>query len=82
MGYMPHRTCPNCENPGVPVMFGMPSAAVIPAIDRGLLKLGGCIIEGDERTTWWCASCQESFQGPKTYRAIAKAIETATEPAD
>jgi hypothetical protein len=74
---MPPRTCPTCQDPAVPVLFGMPSPVVIPAVKSGLLELGGCIVRGDEHTTWWCATCQESFEGPNTHRAIGEAIESA-----
>lgn len=55
----------------------MPSSVVIPAVKNGLLELGGCIVRGDEHTTWWCANCKESFPGPDTHRAISEAIASA-----
>ena len=82
MEYMPSRTCPTCQNPGVPVLFGMPSSVVIPAARGGLLELGGCIVRGDQHTTWWCAICKESFQGPNTHGAISEAIANVGAPID
>ncbi len=67
-------TCPTCHKPGTPVLFGMPSSVVIPAVKSGLLEIGGCIVRGDEHTTWWCATCKESFQGPDTHGPIDEAI--------
>lgn len=74
---MPSRTCPTCQNAGVPVLFGMPSSVVMPAVKSGLLELGGCIVRGHQHTTWWCATCKESFHGPDTHGPISGAITSS-----
>lgn len=55
-------------------MFGMPAPHVSEAVQAGRLTLGGCMISGDEDNTWSCPTCEETFQGPDTGRAIHDAI--------
>lgn len=55
-------------------MFGMPAPYVFDAVEARRLKLGGCMIYGEEDTTWWCSTCEDTFQGPDTSRAIDEAI--------
>ena len=58
----------------------MPSSEVAPAVDQGLLYLGGCE-PGDEDSSWWCPQCETAFAGPGTGRAISEAIRRAESPA-
>lgn len=62
------------------MMFGMPDPIVRFAVQEGRLKLGGCIISGDEDSTWWCAVCDESFVGPNARWAISQAIASDFDP--
>lgn len=55
-------------------MFGMPAPHVFDAVQAGRLTLGGCMISGEEDTTWSCPTCEDTFQGPDTGSAIHDAI--------
>ena len=46
--------CPRCGLPALPVAFGFPSAEMLEAVDKGLLALGGCVVDGDD-PDWTCA---------------------------
>lgn len=70
------RLCPTCSTTGVPVLYGMPAPHVRPAVEQGLLALGGCVIRGGEHSTWWCAECEQFFDGPNTRRAIDTALDS------
>ena len=63
------RYCPACNTRGIPVIYGMPSSDLHQAVEQGLIALGGCIVRGDEDSTWWCPDCEESFAGPDRRRA-------------
>ena len=45
------RRCPTCQTTGVPVMYGMPPSEVLPAVEQGLLALGGCVVNGEADST-------------------------------
>jgi hypothetical protein len=68
---------PTCQTTGIPILHGMPSSEVLPAVDQGLLALGGCE-PGDEDSSWWCPQCEKAFVGPGTGGAVNEAIEKGT----
>ncbi len=54
--------CPKCgssENV-VPIVYGYPSAELMAAAERGEVKLGGCVITGDD-PQWYCKACSYSW---------------------
>lgn len=75
------RVCPTCNTRGVPVLYGMPTGLVRPAVEQGLLAFGGCVVQGDvEFSTWFCPECEESFAGPDTRRALRDVLRPFVEP--
>jgi hypothetical protein len=51
------RTCPNgAAVRGVRILYGMPSADMFEAAQRGEIALGDCVIGGDD-PQWSCLKC-------------------------
>jgi hypothetical protein len=46
--------CPECDRPGVPLLFGLPVQEARDAAAAGDLALGGCIAD-EERPNWQCS---------------------------
>jgi transposase-like protein len=55
-------TCPRCHSSEqvVPIIYGYPSEELFEAADRGEVKLGGCVVTGDD-PQWFCKSCDYSW---------------------
>jgi hypothetical protein len=54
--------CPECgssENV-VPIVYGYPGEELLEAAERGEVKLGGCVVAGDD-PGWYCKSCAYSW---------------------
>ena len=48
------RRCPSCgEVSGVRIVYGMPDVDLVDQAERGLVVLGGCMVEPDQ-PTWAC----------------------------
>ena len=47
------RTCPRCGGAGVPMLFGLPTAAARHAGRAGRLVLAGCFVRGDGSDPQW-----------------------------
>ncbi len=48
-------TCPECGQPGIPIVYGYPSGEMFEAAEAGRIALGGCIIS-EEMPTWSCSA--------------------------
>jgi hypothetical protein len=46
-------TCPECAQPGIPLMFGLPIPEACEAARAGQLALGGCLLPYDP-PNWQC----------------------------
>lgn len=47
-------TCPECGEPGIPLVIGLPGEELQAAATRGRVKLGGCI--GEPGSHWECTA--------------------------
>lgn len=45
-----------CDKAMIPILYGMPGPEMLEEAERGEIKIGGCIIEGDA-PTFRCTSC-------------------------
>ena len=55
------ETCPKCGSARVrPIAYGLPSAQMGEAAERGEIALGGCVID-DRSRQWECADCNVTF---------------------
>ncbi len=54
--------CPECGSSEsvVPIIYGYPSEELVEAAAKGEVKLGGCIVTGDD-PGWHCKSCAYSW---------------------
>jgi hypothetical protein len=54
--------CPECGSSEgvVPIIYGYPGEELVEAAERGEVKLGGCIVTGDD-PGWYCKSCECSW---------------------
>ena len=68
------RKCPICDETGIPILYGYPSNGIWPAVEQGLLQVGGCI-GYDDQPTWWCETDQYWWDGPDPSRARADLFE-------
>lgn len=48
--------CTVCRGKAVPICYGFPSGAMVKAAERGVIILGGCIIDAGN-PSYWCESC-------------------------
>ena len=58
---MNKKTCPFCMSINVmPIIYGYPSSDMIERYEKGLIKLGGCVVrEGSPQ--WYCKDCDREF---------------------
>ncbi len=56
------KTCPSCKKTDeiVQILYGMPTQEAFEAGERGVLHIGGCIVE-PEQPTHHCIRCDVSF---------------------
>ena len=52
--------CPRCASACIPIVYGLPGSELIEAAIRGEVRLGGCIIEGED-PQWACTVCEVEF---------------------
>ena len=45
--------CPKCGRKLIPIVYGYPSAPMLEASTKNLIKLGGCVTTPDD-PEWWC----------------------------
>ncbi len=61
------RKCPACGSTDVvPILYGMPTAALCDQAEAGQIVLGGCVLTADD-PAWRCSVC-----GTDIYRISAK----------
>jgi hypothetical protein len=53
-------TCPKCGTPGVPFLYGYPTAEDFEREKRGELAIGGCCVKS-EMPAFRCGKCGEDF---------------------
>jgi hypothetical protein len=53
------RICPECRKSivPVPIAYGYPSPEMFEDADAGRVRLGGCVITGDD-PQWACPACE------------------------
>jgi len=61
--WAPAARCPQCGGRAVPIVYGMPTAALGDLADLGVLELAGCVIEVDQ-PDFRCARCGEGWVQP------------------
>lgn len=57
--------CPYCQSKKViPILYGLigPSPEMFKKLDKGEIKLGGCVIH-ENNPTHYCVDCKKSFKG-------------------
>jgi hypothetical protein len=55
------KTCPQCQSKNViPILYGMPSFEAWKKELKGLIRLGGCELFGDD-PQWYCKDCKKEF---------------------
>ena len=54
------ETCPFCGGKVIPIVYGEPSEEIFEKADKGEVKLGGCILTGQD-ADWACAECGQEF---------------------
>jgi hypothetical protein len=45
--------CPKCGRVLIPIVYGYPGFQMLEASEAGTLRLGGCVVTGDD-PLWWC----------------------------
>lgn len=63
----PHQqaelSCLSCGSADIiPIAYGLPGAKTLEAASQGLVKLGGCVIDGDAPATHACKACGREFR--------------------
>lgn len=57
---LPDAAPPSCRRCGasrtVPIVYGLPTLEIFEAAERGELRLGGCLVSGDD-PAWHCKAC-------------------------
>jgi len=54
--------CPKCQSPRViRIVYGFPTSEMFDKVDRGEVKLGGCIIKEDN-PDFYCKDCGHKFK--------------------
>ncbi len=55
------RRCPKCGSKKViHIVYGFPSPEAQKKAEQGKIKLGGCVVTGDN-PDWFCCECEEKF---------------------
>ena len=44
----------------MPIIYGYPSSDMIERYEKGLIKLGGCVVS-EESPQWYCKDCDREF---------------------
>ncbi len=52
--------CPVCGESLIPVVYGYPTEETMLEAERGLVKLGGCVVDNDN-SHYWCSNCDKEF---------------------
>ena len=53
-----NRRCPSCNSEQVvPIVYGFPSPKLIEEADKGLVVLGGCVVDA-KNPKWKCKACK------------------------
>ncbi|MBI1870915.1 MAG: hypothetical protein HYS07_06970 [Chlamydiae bacterium] len=54
--------CPKCGSPEnvIPIVYGYPSQGLMDRADQGKVKLGGCVIGGND-PHYYCKKCEQSW---------------------
>ena len=62
------RICPECRKSVVPVpiAYGYPSPELFEDADAGRVRLGGCVITGDD-PQWACPACEAPLFADKDH---------------
>lgn len=47
-------SCPECAEPGIPLLFGLPVSEARDAAAAGQLALGGCLLPEEPPPNWQC----------------------------
>jgi len=56
------KKCPKCKSTRViPIGYGFPGPEIWAEVDKGNLKLGGCVIEKDNPDTF-CKDCEHEWK--------------------
>jgi len=53
-------SCPTCGTRMIPILYGLPSPEMRESVERGEIKLGGCVVSGGD-PEWWCPQCEEPW---------------------
>jgi len=53
-------SCPTCGSRMIPILYGLPSSEMRGPVERGEIKLGGCVVSGND-PQWWCPQCEEPW---------------------
>jgi len=55
------KTCPQCGSKNViPIMYGYPSSEAGEKEEKGVIRLGGYELFGDD-PQWYCKDCKKEF---------------------
>src|SRR3712207_2600740 len=58
VGIQVGRVCPGCgREESVPIVWGMPSGDLFELAERGLVVLGGCLLDPAGNPEWSCRAC-------------------------
>lgn len=61
MGRDQKQKCPSCNsNNVVPIVYGMPASELMEQAERGEVKLGGCVVTGEDPGLY-CQDCGREF---------------------
>ncbi|GAB3345377.1 hypothetical protein GCM10027300_03380 [Modestobacter lapidis] len=66
--------------PGVPLVYGLPSAEALEAAERGEIVLAGCLMEAGPSPRWACSHCQRSlgWEAASSHTEVAAAEDGLT----
>jgi hypothetical protein len=57
------KRCPRCQSDAVlPIVYGLPSPAMVEASAAGQVALGGCMVT-PESPDWQCEVCDHEWRG-------------------
>ncbi|MFC2165395.1 hypothetical protein ACFLT2_10430 [Acidobacteriota bacterium] len=61
MNEVKSEDCPKCRSSNIiSILYGMPTSEAAEERDKGLLKLGGCVVSDDD-PQWHCKDCGYEF---------------------